>query len=142
MGEEFKSGFRSKRSDGLAEAISRFGVAVKAKLSGKAIAGEPEDQLCSPFESLLSDLVEVLGFQLSEIVAIGETSLGDLNTRPDYAVTRRHALVGFIELKAPGKGADPRRFRDKRDREQWKKLRRLTEPYVHGREYVQFVAKR
>ena len=58
-------------------------------------------------------------------MAVGETSLADLKTRPDYAVTRRNALIGFIEVKAPGKGADPRRFQDKHDKEQWAKLQTL-----------------
>lgn len=35
------------------------------------------------------------------------------------------ALVGFIEVKAPGKGADPRRFRDRHDKAQWEHLRAL-----------------
>ena len=52
-------------------------------------------------------------------------SLADLKTRPDFAVTRNGALIGFIEVKAPGKGADPRRFRDPHDKEQWTKLRTL-----------------
>ena len=58
-------------------------------------------------------------------MAVGESSLADLKTRPDYAVTRRNALIGFIEVKAPGKGADPRRFQDKHDKEQWAKLQTL-----------------
>jgi hypothetical protein len=44
------------------------------------------------------------------VVAVGESSAGDLKTRPDYAVSARNALAGFIELKAPGKGAEPRKF--------------------------------
>jgi hypothetical protein len=36
-----------------------------------------------------------------------------------------NALVGFIELKAPGKGADPRKFKDPHDKDQWDKLRSL-----------------
>ena len=56
---------------------------------------------------------------------VGEASLADLKTRPDYAVTRRNALIGFIEVKAPGKGADPRRFSDRHDKEQWAKLQTL-----------------
>jgi hypothetical protein len=106
-------------------AISRFGAALKPRLSGAAISGEPEDQLRGPFETLLHDLVGVLGFSAADIVLVGETSLADLKTRPDYAVTRQNALIGFIEVKAPGKGTDPRRFRDQHDREQWEKLRSL-----------------
>ena len=74
---------------------------------------------------LLQDLVAVLGYSLADVVLIGESSVTDLNTRPDFAVTQKNALVGFIELKAPGKGADPRKFKDKHDREQWEKLRSL-----------------
>jgi hypothetical protein len=56
---------------------------------------------------------------------VGETSMADLKTRPDYAVTVGNALVGFIEVKAPGKGADPRRFDDAHDKDQWSKLKSL-----------------
>ena len=58
-------------------------------------------------------------------MAVGETSLADLKTRPDYAVTRRNALIGFIEVKAPGKGVDLRRFQDPHDKEQRAKLQTL-----------------
>ena len=56
---------------------------------------------------------------------VGETSLPDLKTRPDYAVSLKNALIGFIEVKAPGKGADPRRFQDQHDKDQWEKLQSL-----------------
>jgi hypothetical protein len=36
-----------------------------------------------------------------------------------------NALVGFIEVKAPGKGADPRRFNEEHDKKQWSKLKTL-----------------
>jgi hypothetical protein len=36
----------------------------------------------------------------------------------------RGVLVGFVEIKAPGKGADPRRFKG-HDKEQWEKLQSL-----------------
>ncbi len=52
-------------------------------------------------------------------------SVQELKTRPDFAVTKQNLLVGFIELKAPGKGADPRRFEEQHDREQWQKLKLL-----------------
>ena len=56
--------------------------------------------------------------------AVGESAIATLKTRPDYAITLRNALVGFIEIKAPGKGADPRKFRG-HDKEQWEKLQSL-----------------
>jgi hypothetical protein len=114
-----------KPTDPLAGAVSRFGAALKSKLSGKGAAGAPEDQLRAPLEALIADLAGILLFKAGEVVAVGESSLAALKTRPDYAVTVRNALVGFIEVKAPGKGADPRRFKDEHDRAQWNKLKSL-----------------
>ena len=105
--------------------ISDFGAKAKAKLDNAAVSGAPEDQLRAPLEGLIYDLGEFLGLPRKQIAAVGETSLADLKTRPDYAVTLNAALVGFIEVKAPGKGADPRRFADRHDREQWDKLQTL-----------------
>jgi hypothetical protein len=73
----------------------------------------------------MRDLADLAGFPAGAVQLIGETALADLKTRPDYAVTVDNALVGFIEVKAPGKGADPRQFDDAHDREQWNKLKSL-----------------
>lgn len=56
---------------------------------------------------------------------VGETSIAEDRTRPDYAVTVHKALVGFIEVKAPGKGANPKAFSDKHDKTQWERLKSL-----------------
>ena len=48
-----------------------------------------------------------------------------MSSRPDYAVSVSNALAGFIEVKAPGKGYDPRRFTDEHDKRQWQKLKTL-----------------
>ena len=109
----------------VAEAVSAFGASVKPKLAGGIIAGAPEDQLRGPLERLVRDLGEICGLPAGKIHLVGETTLADLKTRPDYAVTVHGALVGFIEVKAPGKGADPRRFSDLHDKEQWSKLKSL-----------------
>ena len=109
----------------LQEAISSFGRETKAKLSNPGASGAPEDQLRSPLEALITDLAVLAGLDPGTLVVVGEISLADLKTRPDFAVTRNGALIGFIEVKAPGKGADPRRFRDPHDKEQWVKLRTL-----------------
>ena len=114
-----------KHPDLLADAISRFGATLKPKLSGNVLAGAPEDQLRAPLEHLIGDLAHILLFKSGEVVAIGETTLSSLKTRPDYAVKSKNALVGFIEVKAPGKGADPRRFKDDHDKTQWDKLKSL-----------------
>lgn len=59
------------------------------------------------------------------MIPVGESAIGDLKTRPDYSVTVLRVWVGFIELKAPGKGADPRKFKDRHDKAQWEKLKAL-----------------
>ena len=109
----------------LAGAVSAFGIATKRKLSNIAIGGAPEDQLRSPLEALLHDLADLAEVPRSVVALVGETTLAHLATRPDYAVTVHNALIGFIEVKAPGKGADPRRFMDDHDRKQWGKLKSL-----------------
>ncbi len=109
----------------LDSAISTFGASAKQKLANIAVTGAPEDQLRAPFEHLLGDISELAGIPRGNVVAVGESSLSDLKTRPDYAVAVHNVLVGFVELKAPGKGADPRKFKDPHDKEQWEKLRSL-----------------
>jgi len=113
--------------------IARFGADAKAKLSNPGATGEPEDQLRAPLEGLFADLAELCGFQRDQLAAVGESSLSTLKTRPDYAITLRNVLVGFVEVKAPGKGADPRRYRG-HDKEQWDKLQALPNVlYTDGR---------
>ncbi len=109
----------------LAAAISAFGASAKRKLANAAAKGAPEDQLRAPLETLVSALVGLLGHPQKSVSLVGESALAHLATRPDYAVTLRHALIGFIEVKAPGKGADPRRFGDGHDKRQWGKLKSL-----------------
>ena len=109
----------------LREAISKYGLEAKSKLSNPGASGGPEDQLRAPLEGLVANLAVLTGLPPGAVVTVGEASLTDLKTRPDYAVTRRNALIGFIEVKAPGKGADPRRFRDPHDKQQWAKLQTL-----------------
>ena len=103
--------------------IANFGVAAKEKLSNPAATGQPEDQLRAPFERLISDLAALVG--VFAVTPVGESSLSALKTRPDYAVTVGNALVGFVEMKAPGKGGDPRKFKDPHDKVQWDKLHSL-----------------
>jgi hypothetical protein len=109
----------------IASAVAAFGAKAKNKLSNPSATGNPEDQLRAPFEQLLSDFAELAKLRRADVVAVGETSLSDLKTRPDYAVTVHRALVGHIEIKAPGKGGDPRKFKDAHDKAQWERLRSL-----------------
>ncbi|TPN99837.1 DNA methyltransferase [Mesorhizobium sp. B1-1-5] len=109
----------------MADAVSAYGASLKPKLSNPAIGGQPEDQLRAPLEVLVRELGEIGGLAAGSVHLVGETSLADIKTRPDFAVTVHHALVGFIEVKAPGKGADPRHFADPHDKDQWNKLKSL-----------------
>jgi hypothetical protein len=109
----------------LADAVSDFGKSVKNKLTNVAVKGGPEDQIRAPLEALFADLSHLVGLSPQHVSLVGETVLSDFKIRPDYAVTVSNALVGFIEVKAPGKGADPRRFPDAHDKAQWTKLKSL-----------------
>lgn len=112
----------------LAGAISAFGAAAKAKLTNPAATGQPEDQLRTPLVNLFEDFAELTG-KSGNVILVGETSLAGAQTRPDFAVTvgagKAKALIGFIEVKAPGKGSDPRKFKDPHDKGQWAKLKAL-----------------
>ena len=120
----------------LEQIVSKFGQATKAKLGSATVQGEPEDQLRAPFEHLLLDLAELAGLPRSKVVAVGETRLAEQHIRPDYAVTVHGALAGFVEVKAPGKGADPRRFKGEHDKAQWKRLQSLPNLlYTDGSEF-------
>ncbi len=109
----------------LAAAIAAFGAKAKSKLSNPAAKGQPEDQRRAPFEHLLGQVAKLCQFPQGSVAAVGESSVSGLKTRPDYAVSAHNALVGFIELKAPGKGADPRKFKELHDKAQWEKLHSL-----------------
>ena len=111
-------------TDKLTTAVSTFGAEAKAKLSNPGATGEPEEQLRAPLEGLFADLAELCGFKHEWVAAVGESSLSELKVRPDYAITLRKVLIGFVEVKAPGKGADPRRYKG-HDKEQWEKLQSL-----------------
>ena len=112
------------KAPSLADAVSTFGAGAKAKLANPAIRGAPEDQLRAPLEAFVKALAP-LGGVGGAVDLVGEAALSHLALRPDYAVSVSKALVGFIEVKAPGKGADPRKFADPHDKKQWSKLKAL-----------------
>jgi hypothetical protein len=106
-------------------AVSVFGAEVKAKLSNPGATGQPEDQLRGPMETLIKSLAEAIGYGAGLTQLVGETKHAETGSRPDYSVTVNNALTGFIELKAPGKGANPKRFTNEHDKAQWTKFQRL-----------------
>lgn len=126
----------STTPEDLATAVSAYGNKVKQKLNAINVTGQPEDQLRAPLEGLFSAMCQLVGYDPAKLTLIGETSLSAISVRPDYAVEYDGALVGFIEVKAPGKGADARGFSDTHDRTQWKKLQALPNLiYTDGRAF-------
>jgi hypothetical protein len=114
------------------EALKDFAKTVTAKMT-QLTAGQPEDQLRGPFENLMSAAARALGWN---VVCTGETLLPDRIGRPDYAVHLNKLLAGFVELKAPGIGANVNRFSG-RNREQWKRF--SLNPnilYIDGNEWA------
>jgi hypothetical protein len=92
--------------------------------------GDPEAQLTAPVRGLLESLEKGV-----RVVHEMRTGLG----RPDLGVKHHGLLVGFVELKAPGKGADPERFRNPHDRRQWENFKNLPNLiYTDGRDFALF----
>ena len=88
-----------------------------AKSSALARGGA-EDQLRGPFEHFMRAVAAAWG---ERVVCTGEAPLPGRLGRPDYAVHRGGLLAGYVELKAPGTGADAARFRG-RDRAQFRRF--------------------
>ncbi len=113
-------------------AVSKFGAAVKERLAGP---GQPEDQLRGPLEIMLASVAAELNIHLTPH---GEASLRDVGIRPDYAIAVNKAVIGYVEVKAPGKGADPERWsKNGHDYKQWAKLAPLPNVlYTDGQEWA------
>ena len=112
-------------------ALKTFAESVKQK-SSQTTSGEPEDQLRGPFETFMSELGNILSYQ---IVCTGETRLEGRIGKPDYAVHLSSLLVGYVELKSPGTGANPNRFKG-RNKDQWKRFQAIPNLlYCDGNEW-------
>ena len=87
-------------------ALKKFADTVTAKMTTMT-TGEPEDKLRGPFEALVHEVAQTL---VLDVVCTGEVKLPGRLGKPDYAVHKAKLLVGYVELKAPGAGANPNRF--------------------------------
>lgn len=117
----------------LAEAVAEFGATVRQPLA--AGLGRAEDQIADP----AARLVKMAGQALElKVVTHAETPLSELSIRPDYAVDVADGAIGFIEVKRPGKGADPAAWSARsHDGRQWQKLRLLPNVlYTDGCEWA------
>ena len=94
----------------------------------------PEDQLKKPVALLFEQVGQQLHLQIQSVTEVQEKMIG----RPDMGLTVKKLLVGHIELKAPGKGANPERFKG-RDKEQWDRFKDLPNLiYTDGNEWTLF----
>ena len=94
----------------------------------------PEDQLKQPVADLLREVGAAFGVNVESRT---EARLSDRKVRPDIAVYAGGLICGYIELKAPGLGADAPKLKDARNKEQWGKLRGLPNLiYTDGREWT------
>jgi len=115
-------------------ALRDFAEAVATK-SKQITVGEPEEQLRAPFEKIIEEGGRLLG---CKVVCTGETKLPDRLGKPDFAIHVKKLLVGYVELKAPGKGANPNRFKG-HDRDQWKRFKSIPNLlYCDGNEWILF----
>ena len=100
-------------------------------LPGSASA---EDQLKPPMTTLFAGLNCLVG---APIASQTEAHVGGLGGRPDMAVFVGGLLAGHVELKAPGLGANPARFRDVHSKKQWEKFKALPNLiYTDGAEWA------
>lgn len=76
---------------------------------------QPEDQLKPPVKSVLESFGTYVEAFTEAKLEIG---------RPDVAVRVRGAVCGYVELKEPGKSADPTRLKGA-DKKQWQRFQAL-----------------
>ena len=113
-------------------ALKMFASTVTAKMT-TLTAGEPEDQLRAPLETFMQEVGHALA---RKIVCTGETRLPGRIGQPDYAIHANKLLTGYIELKAPGVGANPNLFTG-HNKEQWKRFQAIPNLiYCDGNEWA------
>jgi len=104
----------------LLEPLQSFAVQLTAKFSARS-TGEPEDQLKSPVDQLFTAYGKIIS---CSIILKGESTLHSRLGRSDFAAHSDKLPIGYIELKASGKGANPELFKG-RDLEQWKRFQNV-----------------
>ena len=117
----------------LAAAVAEFGATVREPLA--AGIGRREDQIAGPVGTLVKAVGRAFGLR---VVMHAEVTLPDSSARPDYAAYAAGAAVGFIEVKQPGKRADPDAWPSRsHDGRQWKRLQLLPNVlYTDGHDWA------
>ncbi len=121
----------SPPSDSPNEAAAAYQAAVHvATRSG--IAAEPEAQLTGPVAELLTQVADEAG--LGRFGFLRETQLAGV--RPDFGILIDERFAGWLELKAPGTGTDPRTWSG-RNAQQWIRLAELDNLLLCDGEHLQ-----
>lgn len=120
------------KSSAVFKALQAFADGVATKMS-QLTSGEPEEQLRGPFENFMSEIAAVFD---RKVVCIGETPLPNSMGKPDFAVHANKLLVGYVELKAPGTGANAKQFKG-HNRSQFKRFSAIPNMlYTDGNEWA------
>ena len=110
-------------------AVSVFGAACAAKLAGP---GDREAAIRSPLEGLVARAGELCG---RHAVLHDEVRDQERRVRPDYGVSIAQVMMGYIEVKAPGRSIDPQQMTG-HDLEQWERQKDLPNLiYTNGTEW-------
>lgn len=114
------------------DTVSAFGLDALTKLSG---TGEPEEALRTPIDNFLGAVGKLHGLN---VVLDGEVHLSEIRSRPDFAIRVNGAVVGYLEVKAPGVNIEPSSFPAKsHNRSQWERLRGLPNLlYTNGTDWT------
>ena len=113
--------------------LEGFANSLQAKFSLPGIVS-PEDQLKAPVEELLKNAGAAFGMNVESRT---EAHLTEHKVRPDIAIYVGKLICGYIELKAPGLGADAPKLKGAHNVGQWKKLKGLPNLiYTDGRDWA------
>lgn len=113
----------------MGQAVSIFGVACKAKLTGP---GDREAAIRAPIEGLITTVAANL-----ELKAVPYDEVRDVEraVRPDYAIGVNGVITGYVEVKRPGTPLDPSTF-TAHNKTQWDRQRDLPNlVYTNGTEW-------
>ena len=115
----------------ISDIIGRYAEAVHKNFT-QPVDAQPEDQLKAPVGDLLQAIGETTG---RDVAYRTEVRLDDINGRPDIGVIVDQLLTGHVELKRPGLGARPERFKNA-NRNQWERFKALPNLiYTDGSEW-------
>ncbi len=119
-------------TDCFASASEAYARKLTANYSTIVVAAQAEDQLKGPTQELLGAAGACFG---RTVIGRTEARVDDLGGRPDIGVSVDGLLAGHVELKAPGKGANPDRYTGA-DKAQWEKFKSLPNLiYTDGSEW-------